>query len=518
MAKRILKYAAVICAAVSVSFFIQSSGRFPDPDSFYHAGVVSLLSEAGIVKSFPWLQFTVLKETYVDHHLLYHLMAVPLLKYFNPLEALRILSFVFAASAVTAFFYLQESRKMRAALVSTAILLVSSTFLARINLAKGVAPVLTIFFLLLWAIMAKKEKTAFVLSAVYPWIYAGWPVALALPFFNMLASGLASGSTSPKVFFAAVFSRSNLRILAAVLFGLSLGIITNPYFPENLWFTWIQAVKIGLVNYQDKISVGREWYPTSLGEILGNMSLMILFFVAAVIAFFSTIQKKNFLTGETGKKMAQETMFLTVLAGTFFVLTLKSRRSAEYFIPLALLASSWLMETALLARPGLLSDARAFFKKTFWSKAFAVYLALAIVFIAGRDVNAVKKYFDKSFNPDTYREAAAAIEVNAAPGDMVWNAVWDEFAMLFYWDKKQYYLAGLDPTFFYEFNPDLYNAWFEAINGRYQGDLAELISGKFGARIVFTSSRYGKMRQILKDDSRFELIYDDESSSVFKIR
>lgn len=518
MARRILKYAGIICGTVLVSLFVQSAGNFPDPDSFYHAGTVSLLSDAGIVRNFPWLQFTVLKETYVDHHLLYHLAAVPLLKYFDPLEALRILSFIFAAAAVTAFFYLQESRKMRLAAVSTAILLSSSVFLARINLAKGVAPVLALFFLLLWAIMARKEKIVFVLSFIYPWIYAGWLVALALPFINMLASGLSAGSASPKNFLSAAFGRDNLKILAAVLLGLGLGIITNPYFPDNLWFTWVQAVKIGLINYQSRISVGQEWYPTGLGELLGNTSLAILFFIVSLVAFFSAIQKNNFLSGEAGKKMAGETMFLSLLAGIFFVLTLKSRRSAEYFIPLALLASSWIAEAAFLARPELLSDGRAFLKRTFWTRAFAAYFGLAVLFIAGRDINAVRKYFDKGFAPDTYRAASAVIEENSAPGDIVFNAVWDEFAMLFYWNRKQYYLAGLDPTFFYEFNPELYDDWFEAISGRYEGDLTELISGKFGAKIVFVSSRYGKMRERLKEDGRFKLIYDDKTSSVFKLR
>ncbi len=518
MAKTILKYMAVVCCSILLSFFVQFSGNFPDPDSFYHAGVVSIIGAQGIPHEFPWLQFTALKENYVDHHLLYHLIAVPLLKYFNPLHAVRVLSFVFAALAVAAFFYIQERKKMRAALLSTGILVVTSTFLFRINLSKGVAPVLVIFFLLLWAIIGKKEKTAFVLSAIYPWLYAGWPLAPALALVYMFAAGLSAGTVSARQFFAAVFSRSNLRMLAAVLGGISLGIVTNPYFPDNLWFTWMQAVKIGLINYQGSISVGQEWYPVGYGDFLSGTALLAVFFMAAIVLFFVAIQKGSFLSKEVGKRMAQETIFFAILAGIFFVLTLKSRRSAEYFIPLSLLTSSWLVEAVFLARPQILREARDFFCKSIWRKAFVVYVALAALFIAARDVNAIKKYFDKGFTPEVYRAAAAAISANSSPKDLVFHIAWDEFPMLFYWNRSQYYIAGLDPTFFYDFDPDLYNDWYEVANGRYGGDLVGLISGKFKARIVFVSSRYPKFRSRLKEDSRFELIYDDKDSSVFKVR
>ncbi len=518
MMKRILKYTAVIFGSLVISAYIQSSGNFPDPDSFYHAGIVSLLRDGGIVKDFPWLQFTSLKENYVDHHLLYHLFATPLSGQFNSLAVLRGLSFVFAALFMALFFYIQERRKMRAALISTIILAASSTFLFRINLAKGVAPVLIIFLLLVWSIIERRQKTAFVLSVIYPWAYAGWPIALALPLINMVAAGASACTTSIKSFLAAAMERTNVKLLLIISLGTFLGLITNPYFPDNLWFTWMQAVKIGLINYQGRIAVGQEWYPVGYGEILGGLALLIIFFLVSAVLFFGAIQKKDSLAGEFGKKMAKETMFLLSLAGIFFVLTIKSRRSAEYFIPLALLASSWLLEAAVLARPRISFELRAFFKKTFWRKVVIVYIIFSAVFIIVRDIRMVKIYFDRGFSPTIYRSAALVAASNLAPGDIVFNAAWDEFPMLFYWNKNQYYISGLDPTFFYEFNRDLYDDWFETINGRFGGDVANLISAKFRAKAVFVSSRYGKFRALLKEDERFELIYDDQTSTVFKIR
>jgi len=41
-------------------------------DSFYHAKLAELIQEKGLVKDFPWMQFTTYKDIFVDHLFCYH--------------------------------------------------------------------------------------------------------------------------------------------------------------------------------------------------------------------------------------------------------------------------------------------------------------------------------------------------------------------------------------------------------------------------------------------------------------
>ena len=74
-------YLIVFLLALAFFSFLQSAPVMSDPDGFYHAKVSMLISEQGIIKSFPWLQQTSLKENYTDHHFLYHLFLIPFVKF-----------------------------------------------------------------------------------------------------------------------------------------------------------------------------------------------------------------------------------------------------------------------------------------------------------------------------------------------------------------------------------------------------------------------------------------------------
>lgn len=522
MLKRLLKYVLIVAATLVIGLFIQSSGNFPDPDSFYHAGMVDLIREKGIVAEFPWLQFTELKTRFVDHHLLYHLALLPLLKFFDPLDVVRVGSIVFAGLAVLTFFFIQENKRIKTAFFSTLILLVSSSFIFRINLGKGVAPVIALFLLILWCVFERKIILLFFLSALYPWLYAGWPVVLLLPTAEALAAGaLAIGGVTGsrvKVFLLAVLERGRLKTASAAILGIVFGVVSNPYFPNNLWFTWIQAVKIGLVNYQGKISVGQEWYPIEYGELFGNIALALVFVIVSFSILFLSVKKSAVQADDFINKRSRETLTLAILSGIFFLLTIKSRRSAEYFIPLFLLTSSWSADMALRIYPNILRELRQIFLASSARIVFVSYLVLVSIFIASRDLLMVKRYFEKGFSVTAYLGASRVIKENSAPGEVVFHSDWDEFPILFYHDRERYYLAGLDPTFFYDYDQSSYERWREVVTGKYKGDLYKLITESFNSKIIFVDAEHKKFKTTLQENKMFTLVYEDEEASVFKAR
>src|SRR3989338_11569967 len=98
--RSLLQYLLVILSAYSLFFWLQSSPTLADPDSFYHAKIGIFLSRGTILHEFPWLQYTTLNQSFVDHHFLYHVFLIPFVTLFpDPLAGLKF-SAIFIGTAV----------------------------------------------------------------------------------------------------------------------------------------------------------------------------------------------------------------------------------------------------------------------------------------------------------------------------------------------------------------------------------------------------------------------------------
>ena len=106
-----LSYFLVFFLASVLFLYFHSNATFADPDSYYHTKIALLIRDTGIVQDFPWLQFTVLKEYYIDHHFLYHVLLVPFVTFFPPLVGMKVATLVFASAAITMFFWLLRSMR-----------------------------------------------------------------------------------------------------------------------------------------------------------------------------------------------------------------------------------------------------------------------------------------------------------------------------------------------------------------------------------------------------------------------
>ena len=67
--------------------FFQSWGGFNDPDDFYHAKIASVMSVQGPLHAFPWLDLTLFDKGFSDHHLLFHLLLIPFIRWWGCCDA-----------------------------------------------------------------------------------------------------------------------------------------------------------------------------------------------------------------------------------------------------------------------------------------------------------------------------------------------------------------------------------------------------------------------------------------------
>lgn len=538
----LLKFLLLFIVAFSLFSYFQISPTFPDPDSFYHAKISILTRDQGIITDFPWLQFTVLKDYYIDHHFLYHVALVPFVTFLDPLVGIKLATAFFAALLILIFYWFLKKFKIKGAIFYSLILLASSPFVFRINLAKAASFSLITLLFGLYFIFHRKLWPLFVLSFIYVWSYGGWPLILVLTVFYIFSDSLIKTSTTPtteirnyelgikkliqdsiskiKNFLQVVFAKDNLKLFTACFGGLMAGVIINPLFPKNLFFYWQQIIKIAVINYQDKIGVGAEWYPYGLGDLIANSSFIFILLILSFTVFFINFLK-NF-TGEkkpaaTDPKNKTQILALILLALFFLALTLRSRRNVEYFIPLAALASAFVLNQPLSLIKKYLPAINSWRqRRKIFSSLIILYILIMVPFTAIRNIWSIKQLYLSGGSIYKYQGVAEWLKNNTPAGAIIFHNDWDDFPALFYYNTHNYYIAGLDPTFMYDYNKDLHKVWVDITTGR-QPNISEIVKNDFHSEYVFVDKDHVALENNLKSDGHFQMVYKDDEGKIYQL-
>ena len=361
-------------------FYLQYSTTLSDPDSFYHIKASQILQEQGVVEEFPWLYHTFLRDNYTDQHWLYHVLMIPFVQSMHPVVGGKIYSILLGATLITLFYWLLRKLHVRYAPLFTFLLLLVNPFIFRISLVK--APVFSLIFLMigLYFIFSYRHKSLFVLSWLYVWAYGGFILILVITGLYCLISYLLTHR--PRHYLRRLWKDKDVKLFLWSLSGVVVGVIVNPYFPQNLKFYWHQLVQVGIINYGNVIGVGGEWYPYDFSELAPNTIFVTILLVLALVLFFIKI-----------KKQKRVTLTLFILAIFFLLLTLKSRRYVEYYVPFAVLFGAVTISRSLLMKDIneiVRSIVDMYRKKKIIVVAIIIYILIAVPYVAIRDIRSNK--------------------------------------------------------------------------------------------------------------------------------
>lgn len=517
----------LVIATVSLFLFYEATPYFPDPDSFYHAGIAQRMASEGLVQDFPWLPFTTLADNFADQHFGYHLFLMPFVTAFDPLIGVKVATVVLAAGFLLVFYFFLRSFHVRYPFLFSLALLVVNPFTFRLGLAKATALALIIFFLGLWALFHFRWKWLMLFAFLYTFIHGGFLLlAFSATFFVAMSMILntARGEQHHRALgkiFAGVRRALRFRkrpyfhtkIALAVLLGFGLGIVLNPYFPQNTFFLYEQVVEIGFLNAQDVIAVGGEWYPYAFSELIPNAIIAVIAFVIAFPAFLLTL-----------KRQSKQSWTLLLLTAFLFLFTLKSRRYVEYFVPLTVAFSAFAV-TAALGKQKLREALRILppWGSASLASRILVVSALTVISILLptvliRDIITEREDFQRGFHITTSKRSMEALKLISSPGDIVVHSDWDEFPMLFYYNSENFYIAGLDPTFLYRKDPERHRNWVDITTGAFSGDPTEVIRNDLQASWVFVAKDHTGMDRLIGTQTEFALVYEDEEAKIYDAR
>jgi hypothetical protein len=426
-----------------------------DADTAYHAAVGQLIRDHGILRSFPWTPFSWLSDHYADKELLFHLLFIPFLG-LGWITASKIVGTVLGAGLLSLLYLVLRAEKVRfAGLWALLPLVASDVFLFRFGLVRPHLMSIPLAVIVLWAAARGRLALLAAAAAIYPWAYvAFWQLPLVL-LVAVEGARLLSGESI------------RWKPAAAVLAGLLTGWALHPNAWNLMEFNWIIMADVlfrAAWQSREGIELGLEFLPfsaTQWGRWLLACTIM------AATAFF--VAWRN-------RKTEPTILAFAFSAVAFGLLTLRTARFAEYFIPFSAAA----MALASRSIPWRNLPIAVFGISLLYS---GVPLAETLQGLGSR-------------NELIPPSSASWLRQQIPAGSQVFTTEWGHTGtyMLALPDRK--FIVALDPTLFLVKDPELYRIWF-TIPRQPRAGMAETIRQRFGARYVISYS-----------DDRFDRFYD----------
>lgn len=443
----------------------------------------------GLKPDFPWLPLSILNEAeFYDHHFLFHVALIPF-TFGNLRLGAKWAAVFFSAISFLAIWYLFHRQKVSFSwLWALALLGISDAFLYRMSITRAQSLSLAVLALGLAWILEGKYKHLAVLSFLYVWFYDAFPLIIAIAGLHFLAILLME-------------RRLEFRPLLWASIGIVAGLIINPYFPNNLIFTWHHLLP--KLTDATSVSVGNEWYPYDTDQLLKNS-------LPALIAFVSG----TFALGLSGRKMDVRTTTSFLIALLFGLMLFKARRFVEYFPPFALIFAAFTWSPLFADRQPASSSLK--FSTLIQTNLTAILLMLAVFAGIIKTIPATQRQIADSKPYDLYGGASLWLMQNSSAGERVFQTDWDDFPRLFFYNTHNTYLAGLDPTYLQLYDSDLYDQWVGITRGNIEKP-SRLISEQFAARFVLTDLDHKSFLREAANDPGMVEVYRDGQAVIFEV-
>jgi len=452
-----------------------------DTDTAYHVAVGRLIREHGILRSFPWTPFSWLADHYADKELLFHLLFVPLAG-MPWITAAKVVGMVSGTALLTTLYLVLRAEGVRlAGLWALVPLLASDVFVFRFALVRPHVLSIALAVVVLWAAVRGRFAVLAAACALYPWIYVAWVLPIVLVAIAEVAR-LASGE------------RPRLATAAWAMGGIAAGLALHPNAANLVRFTWIVLVDVllrGAWGGSALLEMGREFEPFSPGQwaqwLLGASAMAL---AALALAW-------------RDRRAGPVPLAFALTAAAFGVLTLRTARFAEYFVPLSAAALALAVQRLRWRLAPVVAP---------------VAVAVALALYSGPALAETLRGL--ASRPDRLPDAiGAALRREIPEGAQVFTCDWDRTGDLLLALPGRRFVVALDPTLFLVRDPELYRLWFE-IPRRPPSGVSTVIRERFGAQFVvcFWNGRFRRFfdQIAFEPDVRTALLTEDWN--VYELR
>jgi hypothetical protein len=475
------RYAIVsfwILVFIVLTLMLQLFIPYPiDDDTAYHFSVGQLIAKYGILHDFPWTPFSWQFGHYADKELLFHLLFVPL-GGLGFVAAARVVGTLAGALVLTTLYLVLRAEKVSHAALWVLLTLTCSEFVFRLSLVRPHLLSITLALIVLWAYANGRLRILAVAAVIYPLSYvAFWQIPLILIVATEFARMIAGEQLRWK---------PGLMVIA----GLSIGVALHPNTVNLLGINWIHMTDILFQNaWGRKVefdNLGKEFNPYTVGD-WGRYFAIVTLMVGASLVLGWKERKKSSLP-----------LAFAMVAAVFGILTVRSLRFVEYFVPFTVAAMA-VSSRALKER---------------WLAPALLGVSLLYVLVLGTTP------FKIMTTKTTYIDPPVAkyFEQSIPADSQVFTCGWDYTGNLMLALPGRRFVVAADPTLFYKKDPDLYRIWHRMpIDAPL--DSVEAIRKLFRSRFVICLNyeAYWPFFDTLEKDPVVKTLYADNRWVLFDL-
>ena len=480
-------------------FLIQfASPNLTGVDAYYHIKYAYLYRTLGIketLNNFSVGEYTTLNQYPTDLSFFYHILLMPF-TYGNLIVGSKIAAILLASLIFVTFYWVLKKLKIKYSFFWTLLFFAaSSAFIFRLTLSR--AFLLSILFSILgfYLIIKKKYGWLFILSIFYALTYVASPMILVISFIYIVAEYLQ-------------IRKFDWKLLFYPFLGILIGLVSRPDFPQNLYNILVQNFYVLFYKFKGiQLGIGAELHVIS-APLKTNLILLFLFSLALAFVIIDLIGKRI-----KKDKLSIIRLYTCFLAIFFCLLTLMSQRFFEYWTPFTILLAAFTFRD--ISRDKYWRDLARQFLKIIGNflarlKPF-LFVLLCLVIISSGYINvsgAINSIEETVFTFDKYQEASQWLKENTPAQSIIFNVSWDNFPQLFFHNHQNYYIVGMDPTFMYIYDQELFWLWKNITS---QGIICSQ-SEKECPDSVYTekfSQRGQKIYQIIKNKFQSEYVFID---------
>lgn len=458
-----------------------------DPDCLYHAGHARLYWERGpFFREFPWASASVISRERADLWWGLHVLASPIGLIEDPVLAMRagIAGFVALHLLILGLAYRRLELSPWWAILSATVSAGALSRLVTLRPHTLSAALLPLLFAELW-----RRST---------WTALG--VGAALGLFHPTLGYLILPITLATALFAG-WKKSKLPEVAALVGALAFafvrpGVVGGAHLLKVQTIDLFAVKRLGaILNFGNELTKGDKGY-----FLFGALVPTIILGLALL-----------FVRKPTFKSPAPAAFALcAIFLGIFLLVT---KRGVDTYAPFAMLAF------ALVAGS--------------WKNLPKLAPIMAVI-ACGFTINVYAR--DKlKIRPISHRFEGAAkwLARNTRSDEVVYHTVWSHFADLFFWNRKNRYLGGMDPMFQWGVSPENYWLTTPIHPKRYAGKIGpadpaktqtkeiplyEAVPKAFGARFVMAGSGERQFVDALRADKKHYLLrYQGGDGYIFEI-
>ncbi|HJQ23108.1 MAG TPA: hypothetical protein VKA60_04275 [Blastocatellia bacterium] len=463
-----------------------------DNDGFYHMRWSRTLREQfPHLPRFQALPLTILNEQdYVDHHYLFHVLLMP----FTFGEDMRLgakwAAVTFSSLGILSLFGLLVAFDVRYRWLWLAPIIASSEpFLYRMSMTRAPALSLAMIGLGAYLILKRKYGWLALLSFAFVWYYSLFPLIFILAALYAVTVYLAE-------------RRIEWKAPLCSLAGILAGLVVNPYYPKNLHLLWEHVLMKATSGSGYAVDVGVEWYPYDAWDLLRLSALAFVIFFTALAAFEYRRRGRDL-----------KPLFFLLVGLVLLLMMFKSRRFVEYWPPFAVIFAAFTIS------PRLAQFDRSWFRQG-RERAIAGVAAAILTIVVGASmivtVAEARRDMKSEADPYDYKGASEWIAAHVPAGAMIFNTDWDDFPMLYYYNPNNPYIVGLDPSYLYDRDKELWKLYARITLGD-EDDPAPLIRERFGAEYVFTDNQHPDFMENATSSGKFEIVYTDAKTTVLRL-